>query len=228
MSYTRNQKFTGFQTEIKNHKFFKFQFDAKKILKNTVYKGLLCGVILMVLFTMKIINKSPTNSILESIYTKINSEFEYTYYLSKVKEFPQFAFEKGERALEVISFPNFNEVQYAMPIKGDIISFFDQSSTTAQTNTRGIVIKTNENESVVASQDGIVMEVGTQDSIGGYVIIKHKGNLLTIYKHLEESIVENDQMVKLGDVIGLSTEKLQFEMWNRNSPIDPLRYLDLK
>ncbi|QUH26067.1 murein hydrolase activator EnvC family protein [Serpentinicella alkaliphila] len=227
MNYTRNQKFRGFQTSNEKN-FFEFDLDPKSIAKKLFYKSIICAVILAVLFSMKVINRSGTNHVLNFINTQVNSKFEYGYYWTKVNGFPQYVFKQGQKAAEVINIPTFNTMQFVMPVQGEIVSFFDQSTTSAQTNTKGIIISTEKNDKISASHDGTVMETGFTDNIGNYVIIKHKGNMLTIYKYLEESLVKNNQAVKQGDVIGLATNKLQFEMWDRNSPVDPLRYLDLK
>jgi len=228
MNNNRNHRFRGFQSNMNKEGLLEFDLDPKKMVRNFLLKSLVCCCILAVLFTMRAINTNGTNRILNSIDARINSNFEYESLLSKIKEIPKYALQKGDKVLEVINITGSDPTQYSMPVQGEIVSFFDQSSTSSQTNDRGIIIDTNVNEKVVASQAGTVMETGVMDNIGTYVIIKHKGNMLTIYKYLEESLVKNNQPVKQGDIIGAATDKVQFEMWEKNNPVDPLRYVSLK
>jgi murein DD-endopeptidase MepM/ murein hydrolase activator NlpD len=68
----------------------------------------------------------------------------------------------------------------------------------------GVDIALNIGESVYASFDGVVRVARTNGGYGKMVLIRHHNNLETLYGHLSEIKVKNGQIVKAGDVIGLS------------------------
>ena len=70
---------------------------------------------------------------------------------------------------------------------------------------------------------------------GGYgnlVIIRHDNGLETYYGHLSERMVEPNQWVEAGQIIGLggSTGRstgphLHFELWYKGNPVNPEEYI---
>ena len=56
--------------------------------------------------------------------------------------------------------------------------------------------------SVTAWSHGIVLETGTDELLGNYVIIDHGGGLLTWYGHLSNQYVSRGTVVKQGETIG--------------------------
>ncbi len=67
----------------------------------------------------------------------------------------------------------------------------------------GIDLGAKCNEPVIASSDGIVYEIGTNDSgLGNYIYLEHDNLLYTIYGHLSEIIVAKDDVINKGDIIG--------------------------
>ena len=54
---------------------------------------------------------------------------------------------------------------------------------------------------VLATGPGVVERVGTNNSLGNYVVINHSANVKTSYGHLDVSTVRRGQRVDLGDVI---------------------------
>ena len=55
---------------------------------------------------------------------------------------------------------------------------------------------------VLATAPGVVERVGTNNSLGNYVVINHSANVKTSYGHLGTFSVQRGQRVNLGDVIG--------------------------
>jgi len=86
---------------------------------------------------------------------------------------------------------------------------------------------------VVAAADGVVSAVGsTRGGYGNYVVIAHGGDLMTLYGHLDSSIVAAGQVVKAGQVIGAEGSTgfstgphLHFEVRVKNNVVDPAAYL---
>jgi murein DD-endopeptidase MepM/ murein hydrolase activator NlpD len=83
---------------------------------------------------------------------------------------------------------------------------------------------------------GKVIAAGRSRGMGKYVIIRHWGNLTTIYGHLSEIKVKKGQILRQGEVIGLVGKTgnanyraiqphLHFEVRYKGVPQDPLIYL---
>jgi murein DD-endopeptidase MepM/ murein hydrolase activator NlpD len=68
----------------------------------------------------------------------------------------------------------------------------------------GIDLKVYVGDTIVAVFDGKVRIVNTERrGYGNYVVIRHNNGLETIYGHLSKQLVEENQEVKAGEVIGL-------------------------
>ncbi len=68
----------------------------------------------------------------------------------------------------------------------------------------GILYTYDENFDVVASLDGKIEDIKTDNIIGNIVLIKHSNNLYTSYQSLNEVLVDVGDEVKQGDIIGSS------------------------
>ncbi|KAA6334488.1 Murein DD-endopeptidase MepM [termite gut metagenome] len=68
----------------------------------------------------------------------------------------------------------------------------------------GIDLKVHIGDTIVAAFDGKVRIVNTERrGYGKYIVIRHNNGLETIYAHLSKQLVEINQTVKAGEVIGL-------------------------
>jgi len=69
----------------------------------------------------------------------------------------------------------------------------------------GLDIKVYVGDTIRAAFDGKVRVVQNQGrrGYGKYIVIRHDNGLETVYGHLSKQMVEPDQLVKAGDVIGL-------------------------
>lgn len=68
----------------------------------------------------------------------------------------------------------------------------------------GLDIKVNVGDTIVAAFDGKVRVVKFERrGYGNYVVIRHDNGLETVYGHLSKQLVEPNQIVKAGEVIGL-------------------------
>lgn len=117
----------------------------------------------------------------------------------------------------------------AWPVEGKIISEYGMGGG-IQCN--GISIQAKEGTPVRAAADG---RVGSAQTIGVYgkvVLIEHANRLVTVYAHLKEIRVANDQSVKRGEIIGtvgtsgrVETPSLHFEVRTGSEPRNPLSFL---
>ena len=93
-----------------------------------------------------------------------------------------------------------------------------------------------------APMDGYVYFILPPTSGGySYMAVKHANGFVTVYWHLSHVYTELFQVVRRGDVIGLtgwvpgtpwagpmtSWAHLHFEVWKDANPVDPLRYLNI-
>jgi len=90
---------------------------------------------------------------------------------------------------------------------------------------------------VLASRSGKVIAAKENRGMGKFVIIKHPGNLTTIYGHLSQIYVRKNEFVQQGNVVGAVGKTgnanyrdiqphLHFEVRKKGIPQDPLEYLN--
>lgn len=97
---------------------------------------------------------------------------------------------------------------------------------------KGMDIKGNLGDAVIAPSDGTVVECGYDDQVGHYIVIQHDEIYSTRYHHLSKRSVEQDQRVAKGDKIaeigssGVSTgPHLHYEVLVRGKHVDPSTFL---
>ncbi len=115
-------------------------------------------------------------------------------------------------------------INWAWPVRGKIVS----SYTAAR---RGIDIGGSKGQKVSAAADGTVLYKGTMTGYGNVIIIKHSGNVLSVYAHNSKMLVSEKQRVSRGQAIAemgntdSSRVQLHFEIRFQNKPVDPTKYL---
>jgi len=102
-----------------------------------------------------------------------------------------------------------------------------------KTDHLAIDIVSKEDEPVKVVADGtIVFSSWTQD--GGYVVVvQHRGNLISIYKHNSHILKNVGNFVSAGEVISIigntgeltSGPHLHFELWYNGNPINPEEFM---
>lgn len=95
---------------------------------------------------------------------------------------------------------------------------------------------------VLAAEDGIVSKIKGGDDISyHYIIIAHRGGILTLYGHMYDIFVTEGEVIRRGQTIGLSGglpgtrgagylttgPHLHFEVFNNGRNVDPMLYMDL-
>jgi len=65
----------------------------------------------------------------------------------------------------------------------------------------GMDIAAEEGDPVYAAFYGTVLETGTGDGYGNYVVMEHAGGLRTLYAHCSEVVAQEDMVLRPGDVI---------------------------
>ncbi len=99
----------------------------------------------------------------------------------------------------------------------------------------GTDIKMHKGDTVVASQDGVVVRSNWGYGWGNLIIIQHRNSIQTYYAHLSKFLKKEGDEIKKGEAIGLagSTGRargshLHFEMRENDQPFDPELVFDFK
>lgn len=97
----------------------------------------------------------------------------------------------------------------------------------------GINIASAQGEPVWAASDGEVVYVGNElQGYGNMVLIKHSGNKISTYAHLNRYTVDKYERIKQGDIIGyvgstgnVKESQLHFAIRDGKDAVDPMKYL---
>ena len=102
----------------------------------------------------------------------------------------------------------------------------------ASTKHKGIDIGASSGEKILASESGTVVISTYSRSAGNYVMISHGGGIYTVYMHMEEAAVSENDSVTRGDVIGYvgstgysTGPHLHFGLRINGEYADPLDYV---
>ena len=95
-------------------------------------------------------------------------------------------------------------------------------------------IATVKNTPVKATADGTVILAEWTADTGYVVVLRHKDNLISVYKHTTSISVAQGDLVKSGEVIAASGNTgalttgphLHFELWSEGYPINPTNFID--
>ncbi len=115
---------------------------------------------------------------------------------------------------------------FAWPSSGKVIQGF------AEPRSLGLSIDGRPGDAVNAAADGRVIFSGPGPrGYGNLVIVKHDGDLVSVYAHNRSLLVKEGQTVKRGQRIadlgdsGTDRPKLHFEIRKQGKPVDPARLL---
>lgn len=111
-----------------------------------------------------------------------------------------------------------------MPVQGRIIRPFEKGKN------EGIGISANAGSNVTAADDGTVAAITRDTDQVPILVIRHAGNLLTVYAGVDEIAVEKGDSVKRGDKIAVvraaAPPFLHFEVREGFDSVDPGPYLN--
>ena len=93
----------------------------------------------------------------------------------------------------------------------------------------GIDIETEVGAPIRAALSGIVIHIDYTESLGRVIVIDHGNGLKTVYGTLGEILVEENEFVQQGEIIGkagtlrnANRGQLHFEVRENNKTVDPL------
>jgi murein DD-endopeptidase MepM/ murein hydrolase activator NlpD len=115
------------------------------------------------------------------------------------------------------------------PVQGVLYSRFGPRGATRHD---GIDIAAPEGTKIEAAADGVVLYAGVQRGYGNIVILRHGGDLITLYAHNQRNLVQEGAEVKAGQPIAVvgrtgraTGPHCHFEVRRGTDPHDPLDFL---
>ena len=123
-----------------------------------------------------------------------------------------------------------SSISFFAPIKGIVTNEFDP-----QQRHLGIDIVTEKNEVVKAAQEGIVVFSDWSIETGHVLLIQHRENYISVYKHNASLLKKQGELVRVGEpiaIVGNSGEltsgpHLHFELWFNGNAVNPSDYISL-
>jgi len=141
--------------------------------------------------------------------------------------------DKVEREDKYNPLEDTNELNFALfpPVKGTISEGYN-----VQDKHYAVDVVTTKDAPVKATADGTVIFAEWTAETGYVLILKHPGNLLSVYKHNASLSKEQGELVKAGEVIAtvgntgeLTTgPHLHFELWSDGYPLNPTNFIDFE
>ena len=117
-----------------------------------------------------------------------------------------------------------NRGQFSYPVNGKIIRDYVKNKTD------GIDISAPEGTPIVAAEKGIVAAITSDTQEVPIIVLKHEGNLLTVYAGIGDiSVKEKEKVLKsqlLGKIRPGNPSFLHFEVRRGFESIDPMEFLD--
>ncbi len=91
----------------------------------------------------------------------------------------------------------------------------------------GVIIKTVPNESVRASERGVIRRVGYMRGFGKYIVIEHEDDFITVYSNMGDISVREGQSILRGGKIGrvASDSSIHFQIDRNGKARNPLSLL---
>jgi murein DD-endopeptidase MepM/ murein hydrolase activator NlpD len=204
----------------------------KSKLRDNLKKLTICIFVVLIILLIKSMNFSYAQKTANGIKSIITSEYNVKDRLSSLKDMLPVMQRSIMRVFNVEE----SSALLNMPVQGPITSGYGIRTHPVfkvEKKHDGIDIGAPVGEPVKAALSGTVIEVRTDENYGNIVVIDHGSNLKTLYGHLDEIKVSENQQVFRGEEIGLvgnsgisTGSHLHFEVWINDRPVDPANELD--
>ncbi len=205
--------------------------DKKWFTPDTLKKITICIVIIISVLFMKKVNIPIIKTALGKIDYFV---FEYSYEFKDVMS----AINKiAKTSNNMPVFSQKRKVLLPMPVNGIISSEYGMRYHPILKERRmheGIDIVQKEGSPVKTVLDGVVFSTKRDKEMGNEVRIRHNNGLITVYAHLKDIHVKENEIVRQGFVIGTvgstglaETAHLHFEIWSNGKSEDPRKWLNI-
>jgi septal ring factor EnvC (AmiA/AmiB activator) len=121
------------------------------------------------------------------------------------------------------------------PVSGQIVSKFGKHrhpTLKTITENSGIDIKANRGTPVITISDGVITTITYIRGYGRTIIIDHGENYYSVYTHVEnvkvtenQYVAQNTPIAEIGDSGSFDGTRLHFEIWNNNVKLNPETWL---
>ncbi len=125
--------------------------------------------------------------------------------------------------------------QLIWPVSGEVVSRFGRHkhpTLNTVTQSSGIDIRAQKGEQVRAVMDGVVTTITYIRGFGNTVIVDHGSGYYTVYTHIDDVFVYENQYITAGSVIALVGDTgslegslLHFEIWKNRTALNPEDWL---
>jgi len=120
------------------------------------------------------------------------------------------------------------EMYFYSPIRGSITNGF-----APETGHFGVDVVANTNDPILSVLDGIVVFAGWTIEAGYVIMLQHRNNIISGYKHNSFLFKQIGDRVRAGEPIGVigntgeytTGPHLHFEMWQNGIPMNPTDYI---
>jgi len=120
---------------------------------------------------------------------------------------------------------------FVNPVKGVVVNGFNPEK-----EHYGIDIALKTETPVKSIAEGRVIFAGWSSDTGNTIIINHPNDIISVYKHNKKLLRKTGDWVQAGEVVALSGNSgeqttgphLHFELWMKDTPVDPLDFLSFK
>ncbi len=140
-------------------------------------------------------------------------------------------FEKSDLSLIALTSVKYRELQetfFFSPLTGFISDHFD-----IKRGHYGVDIVAKTNETVKNVADGTILFASWTQDAGYVIMIQHRGNLISVYKHNAELLKKVGTFVNAGEIISIvgnsgemtSGPHLHFELWYNGNPLNPEEFV---
>lgn len=120
------------------------------------------------------------------------------------------------------------KMHFYCPLKGEITNHY-----TPESGHYGIDIVSNANDPVLSVLDGTVISAGWTLEAGYVIIVQHRNNIVSQYKHNSILLKKIGDRVRAGEPLGIigntgeytTGPHLHFELWQNGTPLNPTDYI---
>ena len=128
--------------------------------------------------------------------------------------------------------PKRSSGKFLRPVEGKVISQYGPKNNGLHND--GINIKAPKGTPVLAAENGVVVYAGSElKGSGNLVLVRHEGNWMSAYAHMDQTTIKRGDTVTRGQSIGtvgstgsVSEPQLHFELRRGTEAINPDRYLE--
>jgi murein DD-endopeptidase MepM/ murein hydrolase activator NlpD len=131
-------------------------------------------------------------------------------------------------SLKEVSSNSVASYTFFTPLQGMISANYDP-----ELGHYGVDLLAQEGTAIKSALDGVVVLAEWSVETGHLLLIQHKDDLITVYKHNSVLLKKQGELVRAGDpiaIVGNSGENttgphLHFEIWFKNVPVNPENYM---